>query len=194
MAPAIPAHLMKGEIRKVTKPEKLSTPEHRKTDTHTKPRKNTAMHADKEWRKVMAKKDGKKRNPEKKKSNTTKVQGKIFFLSKPKENKCKRKRRTNEKRSHGRSEEDKRLSLIRRCLTHCFLRRPGPTHNRTWREETGALLSQLPVASPPHQAGPEVHQENTGSVPLEKEAPELTDSGKTGDKSTARSHLKGPQP
>lgn len=66
MAPAIPAHLMKGEIRKVTEPEKLSTPEHRKTDTHTKPRKKNS-NADKEWRKVMAKKDGKKRNLGKKK-------------------------------------------------------------------------------------------------------------------------------
>ena len=43
---------------------------------------------------------------------------------------------------------DKRLSLILRCLTHCFLRRAMPMHNRAWRKETGALLSKLPVAFP----------------------------------------------
>ena len=43
---------------------------------------------------------------------------------------------------------DKRLSLILRCLTHCFLRRAVPMHNRAWRKETGALLSKLPVAFP----------------------------------------------
>lgn len=93
---------MKGEIRKVTKPEKLRQHPRTQGNRHTHKAQDKNSNADKEWRKVMAKKDGKKRNPEKKKV-TPQRSKRSFFLSKPKENKCKRKRRTNEKRSHGRS-------------------------------------------------------------------------------------------
>lgn len=68
MAPTIPAHRhMKGEIRKVTEPEKLRQHPRTQENRHTHKAQEKNSNADKEWRKVMAKKDGKKRNPGKKK-------------------------------------------------------------------------------------------------------------------------------
>lgn len=68
MAPAIPTHLhLKGQIRKATKPEKLRQRPRTRENRHTHKAQEKNSNADKEWRKVMTKRETeKKRNPEKK--------------------------------------------------------------------------------------------------------------------------------
>lgn len=84
MAPAIPAHLcMKGEIRKVTKPEKLRQRPRTQENRHTHKAQEKNSNTDNEWRKVMTKRETKKKKKEtqeKKNNNNTKVQEKIFFF------------------------------------------------------------------------------------------------------------------
>ena len=68
MVPAIPAHRhMKGEIRKVTEPEKLRQHPRTQENRHTHKAQEKNSNADKEWRKVMAKKRREKKKPRKKK-------------------------------------------------------------------------------------------------------------------------------
>lgn len=100
MAPAIPAHLcMKGEIRKVTKPEKLRQRPRTQENRHTHKAQEKNSNTDNEWRKVMTKRETKKKKKEtqeKKIIITQRCKRRFFFLSKSKENKCKTKRRAKE--------------------------------------------------------------------------------------------------
>lgn len=79
MAPAIPTHLhLKGQIRKATKPEKLRQRPRTRENRHTHKAQEKNSNADKEWRKVMTKRETEKKETQKK-NNNTKVQEKILF-------------------------------------------------------------------------------------------------------------------